>query len=277
MALPDLAVSPMQERDTIPQLAAAIRDGRESARGIAERTLERIERDDLALQAFREVYAEHALACATRIDRAIAAGDDPGPLAGVPIAVKDNLATAFGRTSCGSQFLEAYRSPYTATAVQRLIDAGAMLIGKTNCDEFAMGSSTEHCAFASPRNPWDLERVPGGSSGGSAAAVAAGLCPGALGSDTGGSIRQPASFCGVVGVKPTLRPREPLRSRRLRLEPRSDRADREHRRRRRRVAPGHRRRRSAGLDQRRPGRFRRTSRASKNRSTRCASACRANT
>ena len=137
------------------------------------------------------------------IDHTVAAGDDPGLLAGVPIAIKDNIATSHGTTTCGSRMLEHYKSPFDATVVERLEAAGAILIGKTNCDEFAMGSSTEHCAWGATRNPWDPNRVPGGSSGGSAAAVSANLCCGALGSDTGGSIRQPAALCGIVGFKPS--------------------------------------------------------------------------
>lgn len=189
--------------DTVVEIASAVRSGVCPAERVVERCLDRIERVDGAIGAFREVHAEEALAAARRIDRFVAGGGDPGLLAGVPVAVKDNIATTAGRTSCGSRMLEHYRSPYDATVVTRILGAGAIILGKTNCDEFAMGSSTEHCAFGPTRNPWDPTRVPGGSSGGSAAAVAAGLCPAALGSDTGGSIRQPASMCGVVGLKPS--------------------------------------------------------------------------
>jgi len=177
--------------------------GELTAEAAARACLERITAVEEKLHAFVSVDAEGALRQAREVDAALARGEKPGPLAGIPIALKDNLCTAGTRTTCSSKILANYVPPYNATVVEQVLAAGAVPIGKTNLDEFAMGSSTENSAFGTTRNPWDLERVPGGSSGGSAAAVAAGEAILALGSDTGGSIRQPASFCGVVGLKPT--------------------------------------------------------------------------
>ncbi len=177
--------------------------GQLTAEAAARACLDRIEAVEERLHAFVSVDTDGALRRAREVDAALARGEKPGPLCGVPIALKDNLCTAGMKTTCSSKILANYVPPYNATVVEQVLAAGAVLIGKTNLDEFAMGSSTENSAFGVTRNPWDLERVPGGSSGGSAAAVAAGEAVMALGSDTGGSIRQPASFCGVVGLKPT--------------------------------------------------------------------------
>ncbi|HZT69462.1 MAG TPA: Asp-tRNA(Asn)/Glu-tRNA(Gln) amidotransferase subunit GatA [Terriglobia bacterium] len=174
-----------------------------SARELAAEALRFAEAENPKTNAYLRLSPERAMAAAERVDEQIARGEDPGPLAGVPVAVKDVILTKGVVTTCGSKLLERYIPPYDATAVIRLEQAGAVMIGKTNCDEFAMGSSNENSAFGPVRNPVAPDRVPGGSSGGSAAVVAQGTAVVALGSDTGGSIRQPASFCGVVGVTPT--------------------------------------------------------------------------
>lgn len=189
----------MLTHDTLLAARDAIRTRKLSATDLVGQALERIGQLDGKLHAFISTFPERALEQAREVDE----GRRTGELAGVPIALKDNLCTAFGTTTCASKMLANFRSPYAATVVRKLEAAGAIIIGKTNLDEFAMGSSTENSAFGPTRNPWDADRVPGGSSGGSAAALAAGMCCGSIGSDTGGSIRQPAALCGLVGLKPT--------------------------------------------------------------------------
>ena len=188
---------------TAREISRQISAGETTAVAVAEATIERIQREDAELGAFLLTTGEEALASAASVDDKLQRGEKLGPLAGVPIAVKDNLCTRGIPTTAGSKILEGWCPPYNATVIEKLHAAGMVLVGKTNLDEFAMGSSTENSAYQLTRNPHDASRVPGGSSGGSAAAVAAGLVSCSLGSDTGGSIRQPASFCGVVGVKPT--------------------------------------------------------------------------
>src|ERR1700688_3550156 len=188
---------------TIASVRAALTSRRISARELTSEFYARIAQQNPELNAFLALSPERAYAQADRIDTALAAGDSLPELAGVPLAVKDVLSTRGVPTTCGSCILQGYRPPYDATALERLEQAGAVMLGKTNCDEFAMGSSNENSAYGPVRNPVALDHVPGGSSGGSAAAVAAGLAVVALGTDTGGSIRQPGSFCGIPAMMPT--------------------------------------------------------------------------
>ena len=191
------------EPPSIASAGAALRSGETTSVELLAAVMSRAEMTESELHCYLNLDREGATAAAHRADREMDRGEDRGPLHGIPVAVKDNMCTRGLETTCSSKILAGYRPPYDATAVALLRKAGAVIVGKTNLDEFAMGSSTENSAYGPTRNPWDTGRVPGGSSGGSAAAVAAGSAIAALGSDTGGSIRQPASLCGVVGLKPT--------------------------------------------------------------------------
>lgn len=188
---------------SLVEARAAVVEGRTSAVALASAHFERIAAVDPEIHSYLALTRDRAMEQAERVDAAVKAGDVLGPLAGVPVGIKDVLATRGVATTAGSKILDGYRPPYDATSVAKLEAAGAIVLGKLNCDEFAMGSSNENSAFGPVRNPRAMDSVPGGSSGGSAAAVAAGLCVASLGTDTGGSIRQPAAFCGVVGVLPT--------------------------------------------------------------------------
>ncbi|MCP4608681.1 MAG: Asp-tRNA(Asn)/Glu-tRNA(Gln) amidotransferase subunit GatA [Planctomycetes bacterium] len=185
------------------ELRDKIASGQISSLEATKAVFQRIEKLEPVIGAYISTYPDMALEAAADIDRRIAAGEPVGQLAGVPVAIKDNMCTTFGATTCASKILENFHAPYNATVVEKLLAADAVIVGKANMDEFAMGSSTENSGLKQTINPWDTSRVPGGSSGGACAAVAGRLCFAALGSDTGGSIRQPASFCGVVGLKPT--------------------------------------------------------------------------
>src|ERR1035441_1781510 len=188
---------------TLAELRDGIQAGTTRAAAPDARSFDRIAEKNPRLNVYLGLTKERALAQAARVDEAAAKGDPLGPLAGIPVGIKDVLVMRGAPATAGSKILRGYRPPYDATAVAKLEAAGAVLLGKLNCDEFAMGSSNENSAYGPVRNPVDTARVPGGSSGGSAAAVAANMAVATLGSDTGGSIRQPASFCGVVGVLPT--------------------------------------------------------------------------
>jgi aspartyl-tRNA(Asn)/glutamyl-tRNA(Gln) amidotransferase subunit A len=189
--------------ESIAKLRDGVARGDKTARRVNESAVDAAERLSDTLNAFLQIDRAGALQRADQIDAMDSADRAMLPLAGIPLAIKDNICVRGMQASCGSRILGPYRPPYDATVIARLIDAGSIILGKTNCDEFAMGSSNENSAFGTVKNPWDTARVPGGSSGGSAVAVAAGIVPAALGSDTGGSVRQPAALCGVIGLKPT--------------------------------------------------------------------------
>ncbi len=191
------------EQLSAKELRDRIAAGQVSSVEATQAVFERIRQFEPTIGAYISTYEEKALDNAADVDRRIATGEPVGQLAGVPVAVKDNMCTTFGATTCASKILKNFHAPYNATVVEKLLAADAVIVGKANMDEFAMGSSTENSGLKQTVNPWDTSRVPGGSSGGAAAAVAGRLCFAALGSDTGGSVRQPASFCGVVGLKPT--------------------------------------------------------------------------
>lgn len=188
---------------TAIQLRDKIKTGEITSTQATKKVLQAIKKHDKIIGAYISVFEKQSLERAAEIDKKIAAGESVGQLAGVPVAVKDNMCTTFGATTCASKILENFHAPYNAAVVEKLLAADAVIVGKTNLDEFAMGSSTENSSLKQTVNPWDTTRVPGGSSGGSSAAVVGRLCMAALGSDTGGSIRQPAGFCGIVGLKPT--------------------------------------------------------------------------
>ncbi|HAN70031.1 MAG TPA: Asp-tRNA(Asn)/Glu-tRNA(Gln) amidotransferase subunit GatA, partial [Actinobacteria bacterium] len=190
-------------RQDAATLARAIADGEVSSEEVTRAHLNRIDEVDDRVHAFLHVLHEEAIDSARAVDARRSSGEELGPLAGVPLALKDVLTMSGVPTTCGSRILEGWRPPYDSTVVERLRAAGIVILGKTNMDEFAMGSSTEHSAYGPTHNPWDLDRIPGGSGGGSAAALAAFEAPLAIGTDTGGSIRQPAAVTGTVGVKPT--------------------------------------------------------------------------
>ena len=193
----------MMEEVTALQLRDGIAGRQYSSVEATQAVFERIEQREEKIGAFISTFKDQALEKAAQVDRKVASGETVGPLAGVPIAIKDNFCTRFGTTTCASKILSNFTAPYNAHVVEKLQAAGAIIVGKCNMDEYAMGSSCENSGLQKTVNPWDTSRVPGGSSGGSAAALTAGMCYAALGSDTGGSIRQPASFCSVVGLKPT--------------------------------------------------------------------------